>query len=239
MVIKTILFDLDDTLYDYESTHKKSMNEVYTFLKNKIKMTREEFLQLFNTSKEEIKMELSGTASSHNRILYFQRFVEKTHKTVEPTLILDLYYSYWKSFLKEMKIEESTLNTLKELKKKDFKIIIVSDMTTNIQLKKIKKLKLTPYVDFLVTSEETGSEKPHSIMFLSALRKANSLTGEAIMIGDSRNKDIAGANAIGIKSILINPLLKESEKVPKDYKKPNYIIKKISEVLKILEELNN
>ncbi len=39
-MIKTILFDLDDTLYDYQSTHKKSMEEVYTLLKKEINFPR-------------------------------------------------------------------------------------------------------------------------------------------------------------------------------------------------------
>ena len=56
---KVILFDLDDTLYDYESAHKKAINEVYFFLKKEIGLTRKKFLELFDLSKEEIKKELS------------------------------------------------------------------------------------------------------------------------------------------------------------------------------------
>ena len=237
MVIKTILFDLDDTLYDYESTHKKSMNEVYTFLKKEINMTRKKFLKLFEQSKEEIKMELSGTASSHNRVLYFQRLVEKIHGTLEANLIKKLYRTYWDYFIKEMNIGNGVLETLRELKKRNLKIVLVSDMTTYVQLRKIIKLKINKYLDYLVTSEETESEKPHSIMFLLALKKANCLPSEAIMIGDSRNKDIAGANAGGIKTIWIT----NSKNLPseKGYKKPEYIIKKIPELLNIIDKLND
>ena len=202
-MIKTILFDLDDTLYDYESTHKKAMNEVYTFLKKEIGMTRKKFLKLFNESRTEIKMELGGTASAHNRVLYFQRLVEKTHGTLEAELVKKLYRIYWDYFIREMKLNSGVLSTLKELKKRNLKIILVSDMTTYVQLRKIIKLKINKYIDYLVTSEETGSEKPHSIMFLTALKKANCLPLEAIMIGDSRNKDVAGANSIGMNTIWI------------------------------------
>jgi len=232
---KVILFDLDDTLYDYETTHKKAMNEVYTFVKKELKISRKKFLDLFEQSKAEVKMELEGTASAHNRVLYFQRFVEKTHKTLEAGLVKKLYRIYWDFFVREMKISKEVLNTLKELKKRNLKIILVSDMTTYVQLRKIIKLKINNYIDFLVTSEETGSEKPHSIMFLQGLRKANCLGSEAIMIGDSRNKDIAGANSAGIDTVWIT----KSKTIPKEkgYKKPKYIIKKIPEVLNILDDL--
>jgi len=213
------------------------MKEVYTFLKKEINLSQKKFLELFKKSKEEVKMELEGTASSHNRVLYFQRFVEKTHGTLEASLVKKLYRTYWDFFIKDMKIGGGVLETLKELKKRNMKIIIVSDMTTYVQLRKIIKLKINNYVDYLVTSEETGSEKPHSIMFLQGLRKVNSLPSEAIMVGDSRNKDVVGANSVGIKTIWIT----KEKNFPKEkgFKKPTYIIKKISEVLKIVEDLNN
>lgn len=230
---KAILFDLDDTLYDYESTHKKAINEVYSFLNKEIGMSRKKFLELFNQSKEEIKMELTGTASSHNRVLYFQRLVEKTHGTLESSLVKKLYRIYWDFFIKNIKISPEVLDTLKELKKRKIKIVLVSDMTTYVQLRKIIKLKINKYIDYLVTSEEAGSEKPHSIMFLLALKKVDCLPKEAIMVGDSKNKDIAGANSAGIDTVWLH----KSGSFPKErgYKKPKYIIKKIPDILKILD----
>ena len=110
-------------------------------------------------------------------------------------------------------------------------------MTTYVQLRKIIKLKINNYVDYLVTFEETGSEKPHSIMFLLGLKKANCLPSEAIMVGDSRNKDIAGAKSSGIKTVWIT----KSKTLPteKGFKKPDKIIRSIPEVLKIVDDLNN
>ena len=115
MVKKAILFDLDDTLYDYESTHKKSMNEVYTFVKKELKISRKKFLKLFEQSKSEVKMELEGTASAHNRVLYFQRLIEKTHKTLEAGLVKKLYRIYWDFFVRDMKLSSGVLETLKEM----------------------------------------------------------------------------------------------------------------------------
>ncbi len=234
---KAILFDLDDTLYDYEKTHKRAMNEVYALLKREIGIPRKKFLDLFDKSKHEVKMELEGTASAHNRVLYFQRFVEKTHGTLEANLIKRLYRAYWDFFVRDMVIGEGVLETLKELKKRNLKIILVSDMTTYVQLRKIIKLRINKYVDYLVTSEETGSEKPHSIMFLQGLKKANCLASEALMIGDSRNKDVAGANSVGIDTVWIT----KNKNLPKEkgYKKPKYIISKIPELLKILDDLES
>ena len=114
-------------------------------------------------------------------------------------------------------------------------IAIVSDMTTHIQLRKLKKLKITKYIDYLVTSEEAGSEKPHSIMFLLALNKLRLKPEEVIMVGDSLISDIEGANSVGIPTALIKKgrFYKQSEE---SYQKPNIVIKEIPEILDILKQ---
>ena len=55
--------------------------------------------------------------------------------------------------LKHMKLRKDVLTVFKELRKKSIQIAIVSDLTTKIQLKKLKALKINDYVDVLVTSE--------------------------------------------------------------------------------------
>ncbi len=237
MVKKAILFDLDNTLYEYEPAHKKALRKVYRVLNKAINISSKKFMRLYNLSRLEIHQELSGTASSHNRTLYFQRLVEKTHNTVESKLILKLSDAYWNTFLKNMKLKKGVLSTLKELKRTGFKIVIISDLTTKIQLKKLLVLKINDYIDFLATSEEAGSEKPHSIMFLLALNKIKCLPNESVMVGDNKKADISGANALGIDTILISKQKGNFKKELEDYSKPNYLIKEIPELLKIIKDL--
>lgn len=232
---RAVLFDLDNTLYDYNEPHKKAIKRVYNFLKKEVKISFKEFDRLYELSKSEIKRELSGFASSHERILYFQRLVEKTHNTVEPAVILKLYSIYWDNILKNMKLRKGVLNTLKELKKRNLKIAIVSDLTTHIQLRKIDKLGITDYIDVLVTSEEAGSEKPHAIMFLLTLNKLKLLPEDVIYIGDELINDIEGGNAVGIDTVLIQS--SSIKNLKEDYQKPKHIIKEIPEILNILNRL--
>ena len=234
MIKKAVLLDLDNTLYEYEPAHNSALKATYNILKKELGIPLEKFLKLYALSQAEIHRELAGTAAAHHRVLYFQRLIEKTHNTIEPEIILKLYNTYWSTFLKNMKLRGGVLGTLKELKKKGLKIAIVSDLTTDIQLRKMNKLKITPYIDVLVTSEEAGSEKPHPMMFLLTLNKLKILPGDAIMMGDDVIRDIEGANAVGIDSILLKG--KESHLFSEDYKKPNYVIKNIPEILEILKK---
>jgi len=82
----------------------------------------------------------------------------------------------------------------------------VTDLTAQIQLQKWQKLGLQRYIDFLVSSEEAGVEKPSPYIFELALDKLQLKAHEVIMIGDNANKDIAGANALQIKAYQVNEL---------------------------------
>ncbi len=237
MTIKAVLFDLDNTLYDYDSAHKKSIKGVYDELVKHMEITYPYFLKLFKISRNEIHRELAGTASAHNRVLYFQRLIEKTHEKLEPTIVLKLYNAYWNTLLKIMKLRQGSLKILEYCKKNNIKVAIVSDLTTNIQLRKIEKLKISKYVDVLVTSEEAGSEKPHAIMFLLALNKLKILPSDALMVGDNTINDIEGANFVGLKTVLLNK--GSLSKLPKeDYQKPDYTINKVSELLTVISDVN-
>jgi putative hydrolase of the HAD superfamily len=88
---------------------------------------------------------------------------------------------------------------LKEAKVKGIKMCIVTDLTAQIQMQKWVKLDLGRYVDFLVSSEESGIEKPGKYMFELAMEKLGLKAEDCIMIGDSEEKDIKGAVAMGIK----------------------------------------
>lgn len=238
MVIKkAILFDLDNTLYNYDKPNEKALKAVFKVISKKINISFSKFETLYKISKAEINKELAGSASSHNRVLYFQRLVEKTHNTIDPSTVLKLYSAYWDTLLANMKLGTGVIKTLKELKESGIKIGIVTGLTAHIQFRKVHKFGIGKYVDILVTSEEAGIEKPNSTIFLLALNKLNISPSEAIMVGDNIINDIGGANSVGIDTILIEG--GSTRKSKRNYPKPNFTIKNIPEVLNILKDLNN
>jgi putative hydrolase of the HAD superfamily len=59
-------------------------------------------------------------------------------------------------------------------------------------------------VDFVLVSGEFGSEKPDRAIFEEALRLGVPRRNGPIMVGDSLEHDIAGAQAAGITAVWIN-----------------------------------
>ena len=64
-------------------------------------------------------------------------------------------------------------------------------------------MKLDKYVDFIVTNDELGVDKPHPSLFQRGLEKLGISAKEAIMVGDNPENDIKGAQALGIRSYLV------------------------------------
>ncbi|MBR9977697.1 MAG: HAD family hydrolase [Bacteroidetes bacterium] len=58
------------------------------------------------------------------------------------------------------------------------------------------------YFSTLVFSDETGVSKPHPLMFRRALEETGAKSEHAVHIGDIERTDIAGASAMGMRSIL-------------------------------------
>lgn len=55
-----------------------------------------------------------------------------------------------------------------------------------------------------VSSAAHGYMKPHPSIFQAALRQAGASAGEAVMVGDSLEHDIAGARQLGMRGVLVS-----------------------------------
>ena len=150
-----------------------------------------------------VQKRLYPGGSCRSRLLYFQAMLEAMKSACAYGHALTLETLYIKCFLKQMVIDGAALQFLKRCKKNGISVCIVTNLTTQFQLLKIKKLKLESYISCLVSSEEVGVEKPDPLIFQIALKKLNVTVNEVIMIGDDHHKDILGARKLGIVAFTI------------------------------------
>ena len=92
---------------------------------------------------------------------------------------------------------------LTDLKKKGFILGIVSNWDLRLPTV-IKNLELTSYFDFLVSSSACGATKPAAKIFQEALKQAKARPHEAVHVGDTYEEDFIGAEAVGIKALLLD-----------------------------------
>lgn len=201
MKYRGILLDIDNTLYDYDKTHTKALGALIASASELLSVDEVNLNNAYLKARKHINNNLYGTASSHNRLLYIQTMLESLNISGLRNS-LELYEIYWDTFLENIEVYEGVYDFLTSVQ--NITICLLTDLTAHIQHRKIKKLHLDHYADYLVTSEEVGNEKPHPDIFLLALHKMGLKPNEVCMIGDSYKKDILGASQLGIPSYLLD-----------------------------------
>ena len=95
---------------------------------------------------------------------------------------------------------------LASLKKSGLACVLVSNTiwrTNPHYWRDFKDLGVDRDIDAIVTSADLGFRKPHPAIFEAALRPASCDTRRSIMIGNSEEKDIAPALALGLRTIRV------------------------------------
>jgi putative hydrolase of the HAD superfamily len=96
-----------------------------------------------------------------------------------------------------------SLQVLAELKK-DYELAMITNGAIDIQRDKIHGANLADFFNPIIISGEVGSGKPNPKLFQIALETLAVTPDQTVMIGDSLTRDIAGARAVGIRTIWLN-----------------------------------
>ena len=199
--INGILVDIDDTLYDYEYAHLKSLELCFKdFLNINKNIGFNNFNDDYRASRNIVTEKFKNQGSARSRLLAFQILFEKYELNYAYSHALDYEIKYWKYLIGNIKPNLKLIKFLKEARTKKMKICAISDMQMRYQVKKLKKLDLENTIQYLVTSEEYGSEKPEKGIYEYALEKISTAPHRTVMIGDNIPKDIEGAEAQGINA---------------------------------------
>lgn len=231
-----ILFDTDNTLYPYDPAHLVAQKAVERKVIDAFSITSADFNTAFHQARSDVKQRLEGTAASHSRLLYMQRMLEIMGLGSQVLTALDLEQTYWRTFLSKAILFEGVKELLDDIRLCGIPTAIVTDLTAQIQFRKIIYFGLDHYFDHIVTSEEAGYDKPHKEPFELAVDKMKP-QGKCIwMIGDNPLNDIQGAresiNAVTFQKLHKGIILGDG------LSQPDASFKDFIEVRELLSELN-
>ena len=200
-----ILFDTDNTLYPYDPAHAAAQQAIRDKVVNTFSIKPEVFDAAFKEARQQVKTRLKHTASSHSRLLYLQRMLEIMGLGSQVLLALDFEQTYWRTFLSNAVLFDEVKDLLDDLRLMGIPTAIVTDLTAQIQFRKVVYFGLDHYFDYIVTSEEAGYDKPHPAPFEIALEKMRPKGNCIWMIGDNPINDIRGGreqiNAVTLQKI--------------------------------------
>ena len=201
---KAVIFDTDNTLYPYLPAHKEATRAVEEKVEKQLGIDKVIFRSAFIEARQEIKNRLGNVASSHSRLLYMQRTIEKLELGTRILTTLDLEQTYWRTFLSNCKLFPGVLDFIQLLKSKGVITANITDLTAQIQFRKLVYFGLDEFFDYVVTSEEAGADKPDKRPFEVALEKLKMDSDSIWMIGDNPMTDMVGAGEMGMIKIQKN-----------------------------------
>lgn len=189
-MIKTILFDMDNTLIDFMKMKKMCIDAATDAMINAgIKM-----------GKEDIKKKLFELYKEHG-IEYeyiFQEFLKKTTGKVDYKILASAIVAYRKVRVGLLEHYPGVEKTLIKLKEKGLKLGIVTDAPKLKAWIRLVSMGIEDFFDAVVCSGK--NKKPHSLPFKKALTQLKAKPSETLMVGDSPTRDIQGAKELGMKT---------------------------------------
>lgn len=155
-----LIFDLDNTLYDYRAPHQAAMEAARQKAVSALKIDERTFDAAYERGRSATKARLGATAASHSRLLYFQSMLEDLGMKTQVLLTLDLEQTYWRNFLMNAALFPGVHDFLTELRALGVPTALVTDLTAQIQFRKLIYFGIESFFDYVVTSEEAGADKP-------------------------------------------------------------------------------
>ena len=202
--IKHIFFDLDHTLWDFEKNSALAFEKIFQELNFDI--NSQQFMDIYNPinvaywklyEKNEIDQETLRVSRVKDAFEAFNFEISLD----QINTISNLFIEYLTS---NNHLIEGTIETLDYLKDK-YVLHIITNGFSFVQDVKLQKSNLDKYFVTITNSEAAGHKKPHENIFKHALTSANASKTESIMIGDSFEADVLGAQNFGIKAVYFNP----------------------------------
>ena len=227
---EAIIFDLDDTLYDYSYYHQKSLDKTLILISKNFKIEIYVLKKKYSEISKNLKLKLGNVSSSHNKFIYFHHLFRFYGLKMSE---LKFYFSfYWNSFLNNIKLYNDARETLKILKKKT-NLYLLTDYNSNETFQKLSKLNISSFFKDIITSEEIGSEKPSKDNFQYIYDVIKFRCKQKILvIGNDLNKDVKGSLNFGFCSIYFSKNYRDFE-----YKNGYYIFGKYKSILNNLDTI--
>lgn len=206
-MIKNVLFDLDDTLFDFGAAEKKALSKTLFQLGVK---PEEEILSLYSKiNAAHWKMLENGELTRDEvKVKRFEKLFMKIGADVSAVSAAKLY----EGFLSEGHIFISGAEELLENLFGKYRLYIVSNGSANVQDGRIKSSGISKYFEEIFISQRVGFDKPRKEFFDACFAKIPDFEkSETLIIGDSLSSDVRGGKNAGITTVWFNPKNKEND----------------------------
>lgn len=230
--MKTIFFDLDDTLYFRRDAFLLAFDDFFKGQYSNLSVSADERCRIRG---DEIFYSSQGKniPIEETYIYRFQTGFKDVGIEISEAQALE-FYSLYKKSIYNMKLNPAVISMLDFAKSSFERLGIMTNGESAHQRKKIQNLGLEKWIDtkLIVISGEYGCPKPDKRLFETAQEKAGCARENLVIVGDSFQNDILPAHELGWHTIWINLY---GEK----FKSPEFEVKNVSEIPTIFQKLSS
>jgi putative hydrolase of the HAD superfamily len=223
MSARALLFDLDDTLYPERRFMLSGFAAVAAVVSSQV-----------HAPQRIVFEQLVGAARQGRRNTAFQEICETWHldHTILPSLLAT--YRQHRPCLRLPRRARTVLGVVRE----SWRTAIVTNGPPDVQARKVSALGVSALVDAVILAESCGSGcgKPERAVFMHALEALDVDVADAVMVGDDPWCDVAGARAVGMRTIRMRRgRLREAADAPDAA--PDAVVTTLSAVPQVAERL--
>ena len=231
MKYKHLFFDLDHTLWDFNSNAKSTLTDLYAFfeLDKKIAVPFDDFYHKYLYHNEIL------WDKYHNGLITADELKWKRmwrtlldFKIGDEPLSRQLSGKFLELLPTKKLLFPHTTELLDYLIEKKYLLHLITNGFEKTQWSKLSSSGLDKYFTHVITSEASNSLKPKKEIFEYAMNKAGASLKESIMIGDNLEADIQGAINAGMDSVFVNHINTTA------HLKPTYTVYHLKELELIL-----
>jgi putative hydrolase of the HAD superfamily len=204
---RVVLFDIDDTLYDYSFSLQHAMSElrlrdghlegipIGTLVSRDQELLHEVHADLVLTGK---------LPKEESRIIRMIRLYESFGLTLDRSAAATLAAFRHEAILRHQRAVPGARELLEALRSMGVLLGIVSNNLVKDQIGKLKRLGMEEFFDAITISEEAEAKKPDSAIFLIACDRLKCRPADVVFVGDSWSDDVLGARNTGIRAVWFN-----------------------------------
>jgi putative hydrolase of the HAD superfamily len=224
-VLRAIIFDLDNTLTDFMRMKRVSVKAaIEEMIDAGLKMSPEEATKkLFDIYDRE--------GIEDQRV--FDRFLEEEFGEIDPMIHTAAIIGYRRGREYTLVLYPHVRKTLLALAKRGLKLVILSDAPRYQAWSRLCYLNLPHFFDHVITYEDTQVRKPDPAPFNRAIELLQMHPDEVIMIGDWPERDMVGAQGVGIRTVYA----RYGDTSGATHSGADYEIDDISQLVGIVDEL--
>ncbi|WP_042357125.1 YjjG family noncanonical pyrimidine nucleotidase [Bacillus rubiinfantis] len=226
MKYETIIFDIDDTLYDFGKSEKMALKR--TFAEFGLPTAAEQYRAVYKEISKPLwrELEQGHMTLAELGVERFRRLFEQQQVEIDACRFNEIY-------LENLGQESHLIPGAVELCRclRGFQLGVITNGFGSVQKARIAGSPLADCFSAVIVSEEAGCQKPDPGIFDYAFTKlAISNKSKVLMVGDSLTSDIQGGNLAGIDTCWFNPGHKKNTAGIT----PTYEISKLLDLLKIV-----